>query len=182
MPLSDPAPRKKLHHRAVVCTGFQREDGLWDVEGHLVDTKTYGYPSRHRGQVQAGEPVHDLSLRLTMDDRLVIRQAQAATDASPFPNCTEVTHRFRLLEGLRIGPGWRAEVARRLGGVKGCTHLVEMLGPLATTAMQTIFAVKHRESAEDAPARRPAVLDTCHALASDGEVVKELWPRFYRGA
>ena len=41
-------------------------------------------------------------------------------------------------EGLRVGPGWRRAVRARLGGVQGCTHPVELLGPLATTAYQTV--------------------------------------------
>ncbi len=41
MPLSAPAPRQLMHNRAIECRGYQREDGMWDIEGHLVDTKTY---------------------------------------------------------------------------------------------------------------------------------------------
>ena len=25
------------------CTGYRRADGLWDVEGHLTDVKTYAF-------------------------------------------------------------------------------------------------------------------------------------------
>ena len=38
MPLSTSAPRQLMHNRAIECRGYQREDGLWDIEGHLVDT------------------------------------------------------------------------------------------------------------------------------------------------
>ena len=41
MPLSPSAPRQLMHNRAIECRGYEREDGLWDIEGHLVDTKTY---------------------------------------------------------------------------------------------------------------------------------------------
>ena len=44
MPLSTSAPRQLMHNRAIECRGYQREDGLWDIEGHLVDTKTYPTP------------------------------------------------------------------------------------------------------------------------------------------
>jgi hypothetical protein len=34
MPLSTPTiSRTALHRRIVECRGFQREDGLWDIEG-----------------------------------------------------------------------------------------------------------------------------------------------------
>ena len=51
MPLSAPAPRKLEHLRDIQLRGYVREDGLVDIEAHLTDTKTYGFPSEHRGQV-----------------------------------------------------------------------------------------------------------------------------------
>ena len=33
MPLPAPAPRTLKHTRAIECTGYEREDGLWDIEG-----------------------------------------------------------------------------------------------------------------------------------------------------
>ena len=44
--------RKKIHNRTVHCEGFLREDGLWDIEGHLRDTKTYSFKSDHRGELR----------------------------------------------------------------------------------------------------------------------------------
>ena len=43
MPLPDPVPREPLHTRRVECRGYRRADGLWDIEGHLVDTKAYPF-------------------------------------------------------------------------------------------------------------------------------------------
>ena len=64
--------RKKIHNRTVHCEGFLREDGLWDIEGHLRDTKTYSFESDHRGEVKAGTAIHDMTIRLTLDDNLNI--------------------------------------------------------------------------------------------------------------
>jgi hypothetical protein len=41
MPLPAPQARSHLHTRAVVFRGYHREDGLWDIEAALIDTKTY---------------------------------------------------------------------------------------------------------------------------------------------
>ena len=68
MPLSPPAPREPIHNRSVECRAYQREDGLWDIEGHMVDTKWYEYHSEKRGNVAAGTPVHDMWIRLTVDE------------------------------------------------------------------------------------------------------------------
>ena len=182
MALTPPAPRGPIHHRQIDCRGYRREDGLWDIEGHLTDVKSYPFANAWRGEIGPGEAIHDMWLRLTLDDELTVIAVEAATDAGPFAICPAITPAFAKLQGLRIGPGWRREVHKRLGGVHGCTHLVELLGPLATTAYQTIhvWRAKHRPSPEtDQPPRH---LDSCHALARDGEVVRQHYPRWFTGA
>jgi Protein of unknown function (DUF2889) len=180
MPLSPPAPREAIHTRRVEVRGYRRADGLWDIEGHLADTKTYPFRNKDRGEVKAGEPVHDMWLRLTIDDEMTVQAVEAATEASPYAVCGAITPNFQRLVGLRIGPGLRGKVKDRLGGTEGCTHLVELIWPIATAAYQTILPLKESERRAGAR-KRPAILDTCHALASDGEVVKTHWPEFYRG-
>ena len=120
MSLSPPASRDPIHHRRIDCRGYRRADGLWDIEGHLTDTKTYPFVKSFRGELEPGEPVHDMWLRLTLDDELTVVAAQAATVAGPFAICPAITPGFAKLEGLRIGPGWRRAVQARLGGVHGC--------------------------------------------------------------
>lgn len=190
MPLSSPDPREHIHTRTIDCRGFRRADGLWDVEGHLRDTKTYAFDNHFRGEVPPGAPVHDMWLRLTVDDRLVIHAVEAVTDASPYTICPNITPNFQRLVGLRIYPGFQREVRDRLGGIEGCTHLVDLLGPVATTAYQTVFPYRARQQEQaasgqrppDKRQRKPRLIDTCHAFASDGEVVKRYWPEFYTGS
>ncbi len=186
MPLSPSAPREPIHLRHVVCSGFHRADGLWDIEGHLTDVKSYDFESRLRGAVTAGSPVHEMWVRLTVDDELVIRDVEAVTDYSPFPICPAIAVNFARLKGLHIRPGFYMKVKELLGGVEGCTHLVEMLGPIATTAYQTIYPYRdrlRRAQGEPRPAtKRPPFIDTCHGWSSTGEVVKQLFPAFYTGA
>jgi hypothetical protein len=188
MPLSSPAPREHIHTRHVECRGFRRADGLWDIEGHITDVKTYGFGNRERGPVEAGSPIHDMWIRLTIDDGLTIKAVEAVTDASPYRICPEVTPNFQRLVGLRIGPGFRKSIRDRLGGTEGCTHLVELLGPVGTTAFQTVAPMvksdlyKRSEGSPDpaAPRKRPALLNTCYAFSDEREVVARQWPEFVR--
>jgi hypothetical protein len=145
MPLSPPEPREHIHTRDITCSGYRREDGLWDIEGHLTDTKTYPFSNDERGEVAPGVPVHEMWIRLTVTDTLEIKDVEAVTDFSPFTICREVAPNFKRLIGLRMGPGWRKKALAQVGGVEGCTHIVELLGPVATTAFQTIFPIKNRE-------------------------------------
>ena len=181
MPLSPATAREHQHTRAITCKGYKRKDGLWDIEAHMTDIKTFSFENRDRGGIQAGEPVHEMWVRITLDLDFVIHDLEAVTDLSPFRVCKEATAGMKRLIGLQIGPGWRRRVHDLVGRTAGCTHLVELLGPLATTAYQTMhWALEER--AESKPERdKPAIIDTCHALASDSPIVKLEWPQFYTG-
>ena len=182
MTLSRPARREHIHTRDIRCRGFRRQDGLWDIEATLEDTKTYSFANHDRGGIVAGEPIHRMHLRLTIDDGLTVQAAEAATEAGPFDLCGAITPVFESLVGLRIGPGWRSAVIERMGGVKGCTHLTELLlGPLTTTAMQTVASARSRRQEGTVDGRPPPILDTCHALARTSDVVRRQWPEHYAG-
>ncbi|MBN9489381.1 MAG: DUF2889 domain-containing protein [Alphaproteobacteria bacterium] len=197
MPLSPPVGRQHLHTRRVTCQGFFRDDGLWDIEGRITDEKTYEHANEWRGPLKAGDFVHDMSIRLTLDHKFTIVDVEAVTDKSPYRICGGIAPDFKKLIGLRIGGGFHREVRARLGGVHGCTHIVELLGPVATTAFQTVSSGKARElnrahraknGSLPAPAtksmakpRKPYVIDTCHAWSADGDVVRRWAPQFYTG-
>jgi hypothetical protein len=83
MALSPPAEREPLHRRACDIRGYRRADGLWDIEGRLTDTKTYAFPNEWRGEIASGEPIHDMWIRLTVDDDFVVRDIEVVTDAGP---------------------------------------------------------------------------------------------------
>lgn len=147
----------------------------------MTDVKTYSFPNKDRGEIKAGEPVHEMWLRLTLDDELLIHAAEAATDYGPYNVCPAITGRFAQLKGIRIGPGWTRDVRKVVGGTLGCTHLVELLKPIATTAIQTMVAAKSRDAEPEKVERKPRFINTCHALASDSYVVKDFWPAYYTG-
>lgn len=178
MPLPPAAPRAPMHTREVVCCGYRRIDGLWDIEARMTDRKGYAVHNDHR-TVDAGDLFHDMALRITVDDTLLILGIDTCIDAGPHRMCPAVTPNFQRLLGLRIEAGFGAELRRRLGGVHGCTHLVELFGQLATTAIQTIHPLRRNPAGKDCTTR-PAQIDTCHALAATGEVVAKYWPRFHQ--
>ena len=182
MPLSPPQPRKPMHTRAIECIGYEREDGLWDIEAHLVDTKPYVHTRRHGDSVrQPGQPVHNMWIRLTIDLDMVIHEAEAKTDDGPYPVCGDITVNFKQLAGVKIAAGWRREVNLRLGGTKGCTHLVELLGPLATTAFQATGRAREARNANQPVTKAPYQLNSCHIYKDDSEWVLHRWPQFYTG-
>jgi hypothetical protein len=180
MPLSPPVDdRRHLHTRTLTMQGFERGDGLFDIEGHLTDTKPYSFDNFDRGRVEAGEPLHGMWIRLTVDEDMVIRACEAVSDYTPYAICPAVAPNFARLAGVTIGPGFTRAVKERLGGIEGCTHLREMLAQMATVAYQTMQPVRrrNREQQADDPAR-PVIIGSCYAYAADSPVVERQWPAF----
>jgi hypothetical protein len=169
------APREKLHTRHIVINGYTRADGLWDIEAHLTDI-------RHRdialstGMLLAGSPVHDMLVRITVDDTLKIVSAEAETLASPYPGiCEKIAPDYAGLVGLRIEAGFRREVGKLFGGLRGCTHITELLGNIGSAAVQTVAPETEKSSN-----RKPLELDGCHALDTTRPVVARYYPAWHR--
>ncbi|MBL8643179.1 MAG: DUF2889 domain-containing protein [Rhodospirillaceae bacterium] len=177
--------RKHLHTRTVTCQGFEREDGLWDVDGWMTDVKTFDFDNKDRGGIKAGEPLHGMGLRVTFSDNMTIVDAVAVTDFSPFRICPDITPKFKELIGMRMVAGFNRAVKEKFGGTRGCTHLMELLGPIATTAFQTSAGKRWRQLRKDqkdpATQRPPPIMDSCHAWASDNVIVEREFPKFYTG-
>jgi hypothetical protein len=120
-------------------------------------------------------------IRLTVDVDLVVHEVEARTDHGPYALCPDIVDNFQVLKGVTIKAGWTQKTRELLGGTRGCTHLVELLGPIATTAFQTIYPVRARMETHAPPSHKPGLINTCHAYADNGPIVKERWPQYYTG-
>jgi hypothetical protein len=184
MPLSAPAERELLHRRDIELRGYERADGLFDIEARLTDTKTYGFVNEDRGRIEPGEPLHGMWLRLTLDQEMRITACEAASDHTPYAICPQAAPNFARLAGITIGPGFGRAVKERVGGVLGCTHLRELLSQMATVAYQTLYPIRRHRAEE---ARRAALaagrepppatgagtpVNSCLAYASDSPVMR----------
>jgi hypothetical protein len=187
MPLPTPAPRQHLHTRAVTYRGYLRGDGLWDIEGELGDTKTYGFEMSERGDMPPGSRIHGMAIRVTVDEAMTIVAISAAMDDTPYGECVRGEDPMQKMIGASMGPGWRQAIEKALGGIKGCTHLRELLFNMATAAYQTVFPYRERQrelerqragtstSVTDQP---PYHLGRCIAWDFDGPVVARHYPQF----
>lgn len=175
MPLSPPAPRSPKHLRSIEIHGFVRDDGLFEIEGHLLDrwAQSISFPGGHRA---ADEPIHSMRVRLTFDSNRRIVDAEASSDAVPLPGtCDAIGPHYRNLIGVEIGPGFRGRARALFSGLKGCTHLTELVGTMGTSAYQTLGG-----STEPDPDVRPFQLDGCHALDVTGDAVATFYPKWHR--
>jgi len=178
MPLSPPVSRSLRHTRAITVEAFARDDGLWDLDANIRDVKTRDItlPS---GERPGGVPVHDLKLRVTIDRDLNIVDAEAASDAVPYPGfCDTIAPAYKKL--ISLVNHFRLHLKDRLTGVLGCTHLTELAQVLPTAALQA-FADDNVDApggANPMSSDRPFELDRCHALRSDGPAVAKYYPRW----
>lgn len=187
MDTSPSAPtRTPIHRRAVTYRGFARSDGLWDIEGHLVDTKDYVLERFDRIPLPVGMPMHDMFIRVTVDDSLKVVDIQTGMAATPFDECINTAEPVRRLIGATLGRGWRKAIESAMGGVQGCTHLRELLFNLATAAFQSIPSYmdhQRRQRGDALPELTavPAYVGQCLSWRRDGPVVQRIHPQFFLG-
>ncbi|PLZ00791.1 hypothetical protein CY652_19225 [Burkholderia sp. WAC0059] len=200
MPLSPPVSRQLRHQRAVRAVAYEREDGLWDIEACLTDHKPRDV-ALAGGLRPNGLPIHELWLRITIDRKLTVVDAEASSDWAPYAGlCQAANSSYRALVGLNLLQNFRREASRLLGGTVGCTHLTELCGVLPTVAIQA-FAGEVWDSRTGSPGDEPESqagnpadgrasvgeappfqLGRCHALRFDGEAVRQFYPRWYAHA
>jgi len=181
MPLPPSVEREELHVRRIEFRGYQRSDGLFDIEGRVSDVKTRSvHPPGRADAIAAGERIHDMWVRLVVDGQLRIESITAVTDSSPYPMCPDAHASLQQLKGAQIGPGWTARVKALVGG-QSCTHVVELLIPMGTAAYQTIAPARFARPDPLDASGRPRKIDSCYAYASDRPLVLQRWPAYYTG-
>jgi hypothetical protein len=182
MPLSSPVPRAARHTRAIQIDAFARDDGLWDLDARITDVKVKDI-TLASGPRAGGTDLHNLSLRITIDRALTIVDAEAASDAVPYPGyCDTIGPAYKKLIGLSLLKGFRLGVKERLSGVLGCTHLTELANILPTAALQAYAndVIKTRDGdGDDLLPDRPFQIDRCHALREEGTAVARFYPRWH---
>lgn len=174
--------REELHVRRIEFRGFRRSDGLFEVQADLTDRKPHEFnpPSGGR-RVPANEAIHDHGLRVVFDADMVIRAVETSIRAYPYRECSQGGETLQALVGLRIGAGWGGEIRRRLPAANTCTHLREMLIPLATAAFQSMHMVRMQQQRDEVDAQgKPRKIDSCYAYGASRELVQKLWPAFHQ--
>jgi hypothetical protein len=183
MPLPASAEGRQLKHRRTLDVQvYARGNGLWEVDATLVDVKT-----RTANMVDAprpaGTPIHDMLLRLVVDERFNILEAGSESRWVPYTgHCGEHGDAYAKLVGLNLLRDFRREAYARVGGTRGCTHITELAQTLPTAVVQAFAGDVLDTRGRDPSAGQPFQLDRCHALKTDGEVVRLHYPRWHRPA
>jgi len=174
------ATRQLKHRRQIDVQVFSRGDGLWEVDATLTDTKTRE-AQMAEGPRAAGTPIHDMLLRLVVNENFDIVEAGSQTRWMPYTgSCDRHGDVYGQLVGLNLLQDFRKHMRRRVGGVLGCTHITELAQVLPTAVVQAFAGEVLDTRGNTEGAQRPFQIDRCHALRSDGDVVRLHYPRWYR--
>lgn len=170
--MGDANHRRPIQTRRIEYTSFLRDDGLFEIEGKLLDTRE-----------ASGDVAHDMTLRVVFDGDRIIRSIDAVMQTAPFSHCASDKDLFARLVGEQISPGWKQRAAKKMSRSESCSHQLELLFSMATVAYQAtaiapeVLGLDPFKDLRD-KGIRPYFLDGCRAWQADGDLVGERFPDF----
>jgi hypothetical protein len=172
--------REELHFRNIDMRGYKRADGLYEIEGRVVDRKPHPFSPNNGGRnVAAGEAIHDMLVRLVFNDSMLILDVLTYSAHTPYQHCPEGGKELQTLKGLKMSSGWAKEVRARLSGARACTHLMEILLPMASAAFQTLTMLRLTQPERLNEEGKPLKIDSCYAYGAQRELVRTRYPQYY---
>ncbi len=166
--MTETSSRKPLHRRTIDHQTWLHEEGCLEIQSRLVDTKGYDTQVGLGRALPAGEPLHEMFIRLLLDVDGVIREIDVRMASTPFDICPEVAQRFDALVGVSIGRGWNALLSERFKGVGGCRHLIDLLRGMGTVAFQS------HSNRGWSPEAVEAFSGSCYAFDEEGPLMERL--------
>jgi DUF2889 family protein len=185
VPLPVKEDREHIHTRTIAINAYRLKDGMMDVEGRITDVKPFDHQMMDSFR-KKGEPVHDLSIRITLDDDLKVVAAVASMDQGAHDLCPRAEPNFKNIVGLQIGPGWNKKVKAAMSPGLGCTHIIEMLAQMASGAMQANWSRRAGEK-HDMPDPKDremsfGMINSCYPYRENSPWIKENFPRHYKAS
>jgi hypothetical protein len=114
-----------VHQRRLEFSTYALADDRIIVEGWLKDDR---FVPRHHldGNVSPPGKVHRICVRLLLGGwPLSILDAEAQMPVVPHDQCPSAQDTLKKIIGLTITHGYGDKVIERIGGIKGCAHMVQ---------------------------------------------------------
>ena len=170
------ATRQKKHTRTITLDGYQRDDGLWEIEGTVTDVKTFHAKNAFKERAP-GDFHHRMQVRVVVDLQANVHDVVAVNDDNPHDGeCRTTMPNYKRLIGLNLMRGFRKGIKERLGGTEGCTHVRELLGVIPTGFVQSVAGTIPTLADEK---RMSLIFDSCSAWSRKGRIVKAHFPQWY---
>ncbi len=172
----DTSARQKVHTRSIEIGIYEGDSDSIVVEGVLRDERLLD-SYRPTGGVHPPGTLHHMIIRMRVrGPQLVIEDIEVQMPTIPHEACVETLGSLEPVKGMAIVSGFTAKVRKRVGGTRGCNHLLALLTAMAPAAVQGAWSAMARKPI-DPRTFRPAALErvknTCRVWREDGPLVKE---------
>lgn len=164
--------KEKLHTRSIEITTYNYDGQRLIVEGFLKDER---FQDSHlvTGESFPAGVIHHMGIRLLINcSSLVIEDIDVDLISVPRAACLETLECLAPIKGLTITRGFTSKVKKIAGGVRGCTHLVELLLAMAPAVVQGFAAYRSQKPSdfnrEETKLIGRYLVNTCHAWREDG--------------
>ena len=172
----DKNKNKKIHGRRIEIATYEYEKDAVVVEGRLLDTR-FKHTYYLNGDFRPPGTVHELVIRMKVKGvDLRIEDIDVDMDTIPHQDCRELTNSLQPILGMKISSGFTGKVKEKVGGAKGCTHLVALLLAMAPAAVQGAWSAIAQHPIDPSKYSGAALKfleNTCWVWRSEGELMKE---------
>jgi hypothetical protein len=167
---------KKLHTRKIEVTTYDYDGQRIIIEGLLKDERfqdSYGIT----GETFPKGVIHHMVVRLLVNCAdLSIEDVDVDLVAVPREVCRETIDCLAPVKGLTVTKGFTAKVKKAAGGVKGCTHLMELIQAMAPAVFQGFGAHQSQQPSNFDSDRAQMLLqflvNTCRTWRGHGPLVE----------
>jgi hypothetical protein len=168
-----------VHSRTIDIRTHPLDDGRLVVEGRLKDNRLVsGY--QWNGKPRRPGVVHWMLVRLLVGDRPpTILDAEAEMPGVPHEECPRALAGVKKIVGIAIAGGYSGRVLKRLGGVRGCAHLTQLIVAMGPAALHGYWAQLSRRprpvprSFADLP-EVEKLINSCLLWKEDGPLLREI--------
>ncbi len=172
-------PEAPVHERRMEFRSYAVENDRLILEGWLKDDR---FVQRYQmdGSISPPGKVHRICVRLLLGGwPLSILDAEAEMPVVPHDECPVAQDTVKEIIGLTITHGYGDRVIERLGGVKGCAHMVQLIIAMGNPALQGYWSqmlqqpIQLPDSLEDMPELK-YVIESCMLWKKDGPMIRKI--------
>jgi hypothetical protein len=171
--------KEHVQSRRIEINSFDVGDGRIQVEGRLRDWQR----PRLGGSLLGPFLVHDIRVCITVNGyNMAIEAVEGEMCHQPRNGCSEVLPLMGDLVGVEVTKGFAKQVKELIGGVRGCTHvrnLVINLGPAALQGFWCGYLANKVSGFSPNDPRIQKYANSCLLWREDGPLVNE--PSRYLG-
>lgn len=170
---------EKIHKRDIIIDSYEAGPDMMVFTATLQEKRLADY-YLSTGEKQPAGDLHHMTVRLLVRvPDMLIEDIEAEMHTVPRDECHDILSAFQAVKGMSIQQGFTGKLKEKLGGVKGCTHMLHLLTTLAPAAMQGMWAGRSRQRSTGLNLRRllsmkKILIDSCYAWREGGTAGNKL--------